>query len=167
MFLAVLVAMLVLLFSNESITTPHTTKLALDLFQPTYLQMVLHHFTLTTHPTHIGTLQGNVLALRQVSFHFLVRGFEAAVPTYMRSLRALLSNMLLQSILGDSQETVEGTLGVHVLAGIKIRVQVSAKLVQGPRPDTPPLLHITAYPQGGNSLLIFHELESAEVVNST
>ncbi len=56
------------------------TKRPLYLFQMAYLHVIFHHFTLTTHPTHIGTLQGYILALWQVCvYYLLVGGFEAAV----------------------------------------------------------------------------------------
>ena len=35
-------------------------------------------------------------------------------------------------VLGDGHEAVEGTLGVHILAVVLVRVQVSVQLVQCP-----------------------------------
>ena len=72
--------------------------------------------------------------------HFLVGGLEVAVLAGEVPPHTLLGNMLLHLVLGDGLLAVEGTLGVHILAVVLVRAQVSLQLFQWPRPGTSPLL---------------------------
>ena len=95
--------------------------------------VVFHEVTLKGHPTQIGALQGDILALWQVFVHhLLVGGFEVAVLADIGPLSTVLSHMLLHLVLGDGHVAVEGTLGVHILAVVLVRVQVSVQLLQCP-----------------------------------
>ena len=60
--------------------------------------------------------------------HLLVGGFEVAVLADIGPLNTVLSHMLLHLFPGDGLLAVEGTLGVHILAVVLVRVQVSVQL---------------------------------------
>ena len=93
MFLVVLPGVFLLVLSYEPTITPHTNELAPNFFQTTYLHVILHEVTLKGHPTEIGALQGDVLALWQVFVHhLLVGGFEVAMLADIGPLSTVLSH---------------------------------------------------------------------------
>ena len=64
--------------------------------------------------------------------HLLVGGFEGALLADIGPLSTVLSHMLLHLVLGDGHVAVEGTFGVHILAVVMVKVQVSVQLLQCP-----------------------------------
>ena len=62
---------------------------------------------------------------------------------------------------------VEGTLGVHILAVVLVRVQVSVQLLQCPLPVKPSLLHAAVDLKTVNSSLILDLLKHSEIFHIT
>ena len=110
---------------------------------------------LTSNSAVIGALERQVNTLGPMRRHDLfVGGLEGTVLTRIVSFSALTFHMELHLVFGNGLLTVEGTLGVHILAVVLVRVQVRVQLVQCPRPLTASLLHAAVHLEALHTLLV-------------